>query len=96
MHILINNITADIAFIKIKNLNNKKKILLLSILPFQMHILINNITADIAFNIYLKMYSSYCVFLVPGNGVSSDHDGKDTHVSLRTSLHSAVRPLHFG
>jgi hypothetical protein len=28
--------------------------------------------------------------------VSSDQLGKDTQVSLRTSRHNAVRPVHFG
>ena len=43
-----------------------------------------------------KIYSSYWVFFVPKNVVSSDQLGKDTQVSLSTSRHSAVRPVHFG
>ena len=44
----------------------------------------------------LNMYSSNCVFLVPWKVESSDHMGKDTHVSLSTSQQSIVRPEHLG
>ncbi len=47
--------------------------------------------------IYLKIYSSYCVFLVPTKVESSDHIGKETQVSFSTSLHrEVVLPEHLG
>jgi hypothetical protein len=42
------------------------------------------------------MASSYCVLRDVTNCESSDQLGKLTHVSFRTSWHSAVRPLQLG
>ena len=42
------------------------------------------------------MYSSYCVFRVPWKVESSDHIGKETHVSLSTSRQRDVLPEHLG
>ncbi len=47
--------------------------------------------------IYLKIYSSNCVFLVPSKVESSDHIGKETQVSFSNSLHrEVVLPEHLG
>ncbi len=47
--------------------------------------------------IYLKIYSSNCIFLVPSKVKSSDHIGKETQVSFSTSLHREVfLPEHLG